>query len=670
MKLIFKSFILLFILGTYSCVDQEFDVPPGFELQTDDLSNTTLAELKALHTVGNEPTQIADSVIVKGIVTSDDREGNIFKTLFIQDETAGLPISIDVTDLNALYPPGRELYIDLGGLYIGDFRGLTQAGILGSEFNDVQRIPEAQIDDRITLGEIKDELIPTIKTIAELDDEDFGSLIQFNNVEFASSSLGTSFANPDGGSGVNKDIVDCNGNSIIMRNSDFSDFAAENIPEGNGNLVALYTIFETTKQLLIRDVEDVQFNGDRCDGSGGGDVQETDISNISIAALKAMHTPGNNANAIADGTIIKGIITSDDRPGNFYQTLYLEDETAGIALRYGGNGISQTYPPGTRVYVDCSGLYLGDFNGLIQIGVQDTDNNVERINEANIPNVLIRGPLEGEIDGTPITLDALSTDLVSKKVILSNVEFAQSELSNNYAEAGEGSSRNRVVTDCDGNEIIMRNSDFSDFAGTSLPNGNGRVEGVLSVFGSTYQLFIGDPSDVSMDGNRCDNSTGGGDPLVDLKFEDIADFEPINYTGWINQDLLNNTRWEKRSFDENGFAQIRGFMADAPMDTWLITPELNLTNASKMSFISATAFWTHNGFTVMYSTDFSGDIASATWSELNPRIAGSSDPDYDWIPSGDVDLTGINGNGRIAFRYQGDPSSNTGTIRIDDLIIE
>jgi len=673
MKLIFKSFLLLFILGTYSCVDQEFDVPPGFELQTEDLSNTTLAELKALHTVGNEAFLIPDGTVVKGIVISDDFEGNIYQTLFIQDETAGLPIRLSVTDLNVLYPPGRELFIDMGGLYLGDFNGLIQVGVQ-DESNNVERIPEAQMDSRFTLGQLKDQVVPEIRTFANLRTSDLGSLIQFNEVEFAASNLETSYANPDGTFATNKDLEDCSGESIVLRNSDFADFASTILPSGNGTLVAIYTIFGSTKQLVIRSTEDVQFSGDRCDGSGGGggggDVQETDISNISIAALKAMHTPGNNANAIADGTIIKGIITSDDRPGNFYQTLYMEDETAGIALRYGGNGISQTYPPGTRVYVDCSGLYLGDFNGLIQIGVQDTDNNVERIDEANIPNVLIRGPLEGEVDGTPITLDALSTDLVSKKVILSNVEFAQAELSNNYAEAGEGSSRNRVVTDCDGNEIIMRNSDFSDFAGTSLPNGNGRVEAVLSIFGSTYQLFIGDPSDVSMNGNRCDNSTGGGDPLVDLNFEDIADFDPINYTGWINQDLLNNTLWEKRSFDENGFAQIRGFMADAPMDTWLITPELNLTNASKMSFISATAFWTHNGFTVMYSTDFSGDIASAIWSELNPRIAGSSDPDYDWIPSGDVDLTGINGNGRIAFRYQGDPSSNTGTIRIDDLIIE
>ncbi len=669
MKFIFRSFLLLCILGAHACVDQEFDIPPGFQLQTEDISTSTIEQVKSMHTVGNEASQIPAGTIVKGIVISDDREGNIFQTLFIQDETAGLPIRVGLTDLNALYPPGRELFIDISDLFVGDFNGLIQVGIF-DEANNVERIPEAQMASRFILGELKAEVVPTVRTFGSLTADDLGSLIQFNNVEFATSNLETTYADPNGSFAVNKDVVDCNGGSIVMRNSDFADFAGAVVPGGNGTLVAIYTIFGSTKQLVIRDRDDLQFNGDRCDGSGGG-VQEVDISNMTIANLKAMHTPGNIASAIPDGTIIKGIVSSDDRQGNIYQTMYLEDETAGIAIRYGGNnGIGQIYPPGTRVYIDCSGLYLGDFRGLIQIGTQDTDNNVERIDEAAIPSVFIKGPLEGILDGAPLSLANIDTDLIGRRVILSDVEFINAELSNSYAEAGEGSSRNRVLSDCDGNEIIMRNSDFADFAGNSLPGGKGELRAVFSVFDGTYQLFINDPSDVSMNGNRCDNSTGGGDPLISLNFEDLEDFDIINYSGWINEDQLNSTQWEKRSFDENGFAQIRGFMSDAPMDTWLITPEIDLTDATRMNFLSATAFWTHNGLTVMYSTDFAGDVMSASWTELNPTIAGSSDPNYDWIPSGDVDLSGINAPGRIAFRYQGDPTSNTGTIRLDDLTIE
>jgi len=668
MKLLFRSYFLLLLLGFISCVDQEFDIPPGFDLQSEDISTSTIAALKATHTIGNDATKIAEGTIVRGIVISDDRAGNIYQTLFIQDETAGLPLRVDVGDLNVLYPPGRELFLDLSGLFVGDYNGLAQVGIQDVG-NSVERIPEAQIESRFILGEIKAEVVPAIRTFGTLTTADLGSLVAFENVEFATSNLQSTFANPNATSATNKDVVDCNGGSIVMRNSDYAGFAGETVPGGNGVLTAIYTIFGSTKQLLIRDTEDVQFFGDRCDGSGGG-LQETDISNLTISDLKSMHSPGSTATAIADGTIIKGIVTSDDRQGNIYQTLYLEDETAGIAIRYGGSdGIGQIYPPGTRLYVDCSGLYVGDYRGLIQIGAQDTENNVERIDEASIPSTFIKGPLEGELEGKLISLSSISPEDVGRRIKLTGVEFADAELSNSYAESGEGSSRNRIITDCDGNEIFMRNSDYSDFAATSLPNGNGDVQAVLSVFEGTYQLFINDPSNVSLSGNRCGTGTGGS-PQISLDFEDLADFDIINYAGWVNEDQLNSTLWEKRSFDDNGFAQIRGYLADAPLDTWLITPELNLSNASKMNFLSATAFWTHDALTVMYSNDFNGDVSAANWTELSPKIAGSNDPAYEWIPSGDVDLSGISGTGRIAFRYQGDPDTNTGTIRIDDLRIE
>ncbi len=669
MKLILRSCLFFLILAYISCVDQEFDVPPGFKLQTEDISTIKIAELKALHTIGNEAALIPDGSIVRGIVISNDRAGNIYQTLFIQDETGGLPLRVGVSDLNVLYPLGRELFLELDGLYVGDYNGLVQVGIKDAG-NAVERIPEAQIESRFILGEVKEKVIPAVRTIGSLKTSDLGSLISLENVEFASNNLETTYANPNGTSAGNKDVLDCDGGSIVLRNSDFSDFAGAVVPDGNGTLTAIYTIFGSTKQLLISDTDDVQFSGDRCDGSGGG-VQEVDISNMTIADLKAMHTPGVNASAIPNGTIIKGIVTSDDRQGNIYQTLYLEDATAGIVVRYGGsNGIGQIYPPGTRVYVDCSGLYIGDFRGLVQIGTQDVDNNVERIGEGSISSVLIRGPFEGEVAGTTISLASLSPDDVGKRIKVPNVEFINSELSNSYAEAGEASSRNRILSDCDGNEIIMRNSDFSTFAGQGLPSGNGEVLAVLNIFDGTYQLFINEPSNVSLTGNRCDNSTGGGDPLISLNFEDLEDFDIINYSGWINEDQLNSTQWEKRSFDNNGFAQIRGFMSTAPMDTWLITPEIDLSQATKMSFVSATAFWTHDALTVMYSNDFSGDVSAANWIELSPTIAGSSDPNYDWIPSGDVDLSAANGMGRIAFRYEGDPTTNTGTIRLDDLKIE
>ena len=88
-----------FIITFNACIDQEFDVPPGFQVQTEDISNTTIADLKSSHTIGNDASAIAAGTIIKGIVISDDTDGNFFRELIIQDETAGILLRVDQTDL-------------------------------------------------------------------------------------------------------------------------------------------------------------------------------------------------------------------------------------------------------------------------------------------------------------------------------------------------------------------------------------------------------------------------------------------------------------------------------------------------------------------------------------------------------------------------------------------
>ena len=666
MKIFNKLIFAFAILMIFSCVDQEFDVPPGFQLQTEDISNITIADLKATHTIGNDAEAIAEGTIIRGIVSSDDSEGNIYQTLFVQDGTAGLPLRIGTTDLNILYPRGRELFIDLGGLFLGDFNGLKQVGIL-DEGNNVERIPEAQLEQRFILGEIKDAVVPITKTISELNDDDLASLVTITNVEFSDEQTGPNYATEGGGGGANRNVSDCNGGMIVMRNSDFAGFASVPLDPGNGTVTGLFTTFGTTRQILIRDLDDVNFPGERC--SGGGGVQTVDISNMTISDLKGMHSVGSNASSIPSGRIIKGIVSSDDRSGNIYQTMYLQDDTGGIAVRVRSTDLGTRYPPGTRMYINCDGLAIGDYNGLIQIGVLSSG-SIERIESEDMSSHLIKGPLEGIVSPKDISLTNLSTEDVGLRVRLSDLEFIDAEVGNDYAEAGEGGSRNRIMQDCNGNQILMRNSDFSDFAGQSLPDGNGSVVAVLSIFMNDYQLFINETSDVNLSGTRCDNTGGGPEAIFDINFEDLADFDMINYSDWINEDILGSTTWEKRSFDGNGFTQIRGFDEPSAIDAWLITPEFDLSEANKMSFLSATAFWAHDGLTVHYSNDFSGDIASANWTDITVNLAGSSDPNYEWVESGAVDLSGITGMGRIAFRFQGDPDNNTSTFRIDDLKIE
>ena len=89
-----------------------------------------------------------------------------------------------------------------------------------------------------------------------------------------------------------------------------------------------------------------------------------------------------------------------------------------------------------------------------------------------------------------------------------------------------------------------------------------------------------------------------------------------------------------------------------------------------MTFESAKAFWTHDGLTVWISTDFDGtNVEDATWEPLTATLAMQNDADHEFIPSGDVALP-IATKGFVAFRYQGTASANTGTYRIDNVVVK
>ena len=61
---------------------------------------------------------------------------------------------------------------------------------------------------------------------------------------------------------MNLDIKNCTGQTTIVRSSGYANFAGTQVAQGRGSIIAIYTTYGTTKQLLIRDTSDVQFYAD------------------------------------------------------------------------------------------------------------------------------------------------------------------------------------------------------------------------------------------------------------------------------------------------------------------------------------------------------------------------------------------------------------------------
>lgn len=267
------NYILSFLLmafvvsGFTACVnDDDYSIPDFVVEEPDVTVNFTIAN--ALELVSGTPTRIEseEPLYLEGYVVSSDEAGNFHKNLVIQDlpenPTAGITISTHATDMYTFFEPGRKVYVRVDGLYVGVYRGLPSLGESGDE---VERMSVEEFDERVLRSNTKEEIVPTVISMEQVSDSHLNTLIQFNNVEFPANYDGLTYANPNDNFGVDRTVKDCFNNTVIMRNSGYADFKEELLPTGNGTLVSVLSVFNGTYQLLIRDTEDVDFEGERCE---------------------------------------------------------------------------------------------------------------------------------------------------------------------------------------------------------------------------------------------------------------------------------------------------------------------------------------------------------------------------------------------------------------------
>ena len=97
--------------------------------------------------------------------------------------------------------------------------------------------------------------------------------------------------------------------------------------------------------------------------------------NTTIAQIKALYQ--GKPYHVEDDLIIGGQVISSDASGNIYRSLYIQDETGGIELKIGNSSLYNDYEPGQWVYVKCQGLVVGNYGGMLQIGVADPTESYE-----------------------------------------------------------------------------------------------------------------------------------------------------------------------------------------------------------------------------------------------------------------------------------------------------
>ena len=144
--------------------------------------------------------------------------------------------------------------------------------------------------------------------------------------------------------------------------------------------------------------------------------------NTTILELKKLYTTPGTPVTISDDIVIGGQVISEDRSGNVYKSLYIQDETGGIELKIGKNGLYNDYKLGQWVYVKCSGLTLGAYNGMVQLGWESNDSKYET-SYIEVQYIIDTHIFRGEI-GTPVAAKKVAeADLLKEENVGCYVEL-------------------------------------------------------------------------------------------------------------------------------------------------------------------------------------------------------------------------------------------------------
>ena len=267
------SLPLIASLALFAC-ERDYDAPLLTEPEyTGPAANITISELRTENAAATEntPIIITKDQVLKAVITGNDESGNIFKKIYLQDETGAIEMGVDQNSVYNYYPVGQTVYIDLNGLSISVFGGEQQ---LGHPEGNLFRTPWEDFKKHVSkdkwenLDKIKPIVLDDISIVNAAPNEYKFKLVQFTGVTFKNGGKGIFAPETDYGEEY---ITDSHGNTIMIRTSSYANFAGNGLPEGKGNITGILGRYNGTWQLTLRTANDVSdFTGSNEEGGNEG----------------------------------------------------------------------------------------------------------------------------------------------------------------------------------------------------------------------------------------------------------------------------------------------------------------------------------------------------------------------------------------------------------------
>ncbi|WP_024989128.1 DUF5689 domain-containing protein [Segatella albensis] len=240
---------------------------------------------------------------------------------------------------------------------------------------------------------------------------------------------------------------------------------------------------------------------------GNNSIIGTNI--ISIDSLKNINEYANaidnNGYKLIDQDIqIKGIVTGNDKMGNIYKEISLQDKTGAILIRVNQGGLFATLPVGQEVLINLKDLYIGGYGKQAQLGLlyNGSVGYIDRYSFNKFyrlmgnPDKAKAEALAEEFDLNKVNDETYLKKNAGKLMYIKNVAFSDANGKNTYAPKGSDQSINRGLKNAKTSQnistsnLVVRTSTYAKFANEVLPSGSVDITGIFTRFNKTFQILL------------------------------------------------------------------------------------------------------------------------------------------------------------------------------------
>jgi hypothetical protein len=419
------------------------------------------------------------------------------------------------------------------------------------------------------------------------------------------------------------------------------------------------------------------------------DVPKLTCSQPDLTVNRTVDKVRESSNAIVSqykyDDIIEAYVVSSDESGNFFKSISFQTlatattPAIGFSVPVDASNLYIDYRLGNKVYLKLKDQYTDISFGGMRIGSifvnSYNEGGVGRLSQNDYKKVLNASciTIKEELLVRAISMEDLLNDSnLNTLVELSDVQFTADAIGRHYFEETNnvGGATNWGLMDKLGNQVYFRTSSFADFSSGLVPNGSGKVRGILTKYGTDYQLLPRSEKDVVMTGTRAT-------PFFSQDFETVVDKSNLSLLGWANIVQKGALSWKGTVYSGNGYAEfaISGTKV-VSNEAWLISPKIDMDKHTNEVLIFRAAQHhldvdsSLNSLEVYVSTNFDGlNVATATWTPVLAKLPKQATPWYQFVGSGAVDLSSYKGKINVAFKYTGSGKNLAldGAFQVDDV---